>query len=205
MARRIQGQPGLEIGSRIFPQHGAASCQPLVTGGSSARAGSVGRSTGEPVCWRPFLAGTNPGQAQSGNRLHGCSMPINTGPFFCGRTTSSSAAAGCEPTSLRKNLPAFGFYLRPAFWGQGFATEAGRAAIDYAFESLGIKAVFAGRHPQNFGSHRALEKLGFRYTHDQLYPPTGLMHPCYLVERPEQAGAASQLSQRRVLRVLFRI
>ena len=26
-----------------------------------------------------------------------------------------------------------------------------------------------------------LRKLGFRYTHDELYPPTGLRHPSYLL------------------------
>ncbi len=27
--------------------------------------------------------------------------------------------------------------------------------------------------------------LGFRYTHDELYPPTGLLHPSYLLKRSE--------------------
>ena len=28
-----------------------------------------------------------------------------------------------------------------------------------------------------------LHRLGFRYTHDELYPPTGLNHPSYLLKR----------------------
>lgn len=112
-------------------------------------------------------------------------------PIFLRANDEFVGCCGMRAYKPEENLPAFGFYLRPPFWGRGFATEAGRGAIDYAFESLGIKTVFAGRDPQNFGSHRALEKLGFRYTHDQLYPPTGLMHPCYLVNRPTQAEAAS--------------
>ena len=28
---------------------------------------------------------------------------------------------------------------------------------------------------------RTLAKLGFVYTHRELYPPTGLEHPCYLL------------------------
>ena len=27
-------------------------------------------------------------------------------------------------------------------------------------------------------------KLGFRYVHHELYPPTGLQHPCYELPRP---------------------
>ena len=72
-----------------------------------------------------------------------------------------------------------GFYLMPPWWGQGFATEAGAAVIAHAFDALGAAAVFAGHHPENDGSRRALEKLGFRYTHHELYPPTGLEHPGY--------------------------
>ena len=28
-------------------------------------------------------------------------------------------------------------------------------------------------------SARLLERLGFKATHDELYPPTGVMHHCY--------------------------
>jgi RimJ/RimL family protein N-acetyltransferase len=77
-----------------------------------------------------------------------------------------------------------GFYLRPAFWGQGIASEAAAAARDHAFGALGLAWLFAGHHPQNFGSQRTLEKAGFRYTHDEHYPPTGLMHKCYRLDRP---------------------
>jgi hypothetical protein len=28
-----------------------------------------------------------------------------------------------------------------------------------------------------------LRRLGFRYTHDELYPPTGLRHPSYVLTR----------------------
>jgi RimJ/RimL family protein N-acetyltransferase len=56
--------------------------------------------------------------------------------------------------------------------------------ISYAFETIGAKALFAGHHPENAASRRVLAKLGFRHTHDELYAPTGLLHPSYLLERP---------------------
>jgi [ribosomal protein S5]-alanine N-acetyltransferase len=112
-------------------------------------------------------------------------------PIFVLASDEFAGCCGMRAYKPADQIPAFGFYLRPAFWGQGLATEAGRAAIGYTFESLGARAIFAGRHPKNASSHKALEKLGFRYTHGQLYPPTGLMHPSYLLERPMHAGTAS--------------
>jgi len=81
------------------------------------------------------------------------------------------------------NVHELGFYLRPALWNRGLAVEAARGVIEYAFDRLGAEALFAGHHPENQGSRRTLEKLGFRYTHDEHYPPTGLLHPGYELRR----------------------
>jgi RimJ/RimL family protein N-acetyltransferase len=61
--------------------------------------------------------------------------------------------------------------------------------MEYAFRALGVKALFAGHNPGNTASRRVLEKLGFRYTHDAYYPPTGLNHPSYLLTPEEFARA----------------
>ena len=63
--------------------------------------------------------------------------------------------------------------------------------IRHAFGLLEIRELFARHHPDNRGSGRILEKLGFRYTHDERMPQTGLDHPCYLLRAPtreEHAG-----------------
>jgi [ribosomal protein S5]-alanine N-acetyltransferase len=62
----------------------------------------------------------------------------------------------------------------------------------YAFHPLGVKALFAGHNPGNAASRRVLEKLGFRYTHDEYYPPTGLDHPSYLLTSEEFAREQKQ-------------
>lgn len=72
-----------------------------------------------------------------------------------------------------------GFHLAPRAWGRGLATEAARAAADFAFERLGADALFAGHHPQNAASGRVLTKLGFARAGEVYFPPTGLMHPGY--------------------------
>jgi len=75
-----------------------------------------------------------------------------------------------------------GFHLKKEFWGMGYATEAAEAIIKYAFEELKTNKLFAGHNPNNEGSKKTLEKLGFTYTHDEFYAPTGLMHPSYTLE-----------------------
>jgi RimJ/RimL family protein N-acetyltransferase len=52
-------------------------------------------------------------------------------------------------------------YLRTA-WGQGVATEAARAVLDYGFGTLGLEVIVAVTHPDNHASQRVLGKLGFR-------------------------------------------
>jgi RimJ/RimL family protein N-acetyltransferase len=72
-----------------------------------------------------------------------------------------------------------GYHIRSQHWSNGYATEAARAVVTYAFEVLGVTGLFAGHNPQNEASRHILAKLGFQYTHDELYEPTGLEHPCY--------------------------
>jgi RimJ/RimL family protein N-acetyltransferase len=60
--------------------------------------------------------------------------------------------------------PELGYWLGLPFWGQGIATEAVRAVIDYAFTDLGHDAVQAGARVTNPQSRRVLEKCGFQWT-----------------------------------------
>lgn len=97
---------------------------------------------------------------------------------------SDGAFAGCCGLKPRAGLIfELGFYLLPAHWRAGYAVEAGRAVIAHAFDVLGSPSLFAGHHPDNLGSKRTLERLGFRYTHHELYPPTAMEHPGYELVR----------------------
>jgi ribosomal-protein-alanine N-acetyltransferase len=53
-----------------------------------------------------------------------------------------------------------GYRLLPAYWGQGLATEAGRAVLDYGRACLGLKRIVGFVDPANVASVRVLEKLG---------------------------------------------
>jgi len=54
------------------------------------------------------------------------------------------------------------WHLHPAFWGQGYATEIGRAAAERAF-STGIEEVFAVVRPGNNRSMAVAQRLGMDY------------------------------------------
>jgi len=56
-----------------------------------------------------------------------------------------------------------GYWIRRSHWGQGFATEAGRAVLEIA-QMLGHKHLSAGHFADNPTSGHVLRKLGFRAT-----------------------------------------
>lgn len=77
-----------------------------------------------------------------------------------------------------------GFHFLPPFWGAGYASEAARAAIAYAFDQLGTPALFAGHHPANAASRHLLTRLGFTCIGTHFFARTGLDHPWYELRRP---------------------
>jgi len=54
------------------------------------------------------------------------------------------------------------FTFDPAHQGNGYAVEAARALLEYAFETLGLHRVWGDCDPRNPGSARVMEKLGMR-------------------------------------------
>ena len=61
--------------------------------------------------------------------------------------------------------PAFelGWVLGRPYWGRGYATEAARRALDYAFDPLGRDRVVSLIRPQNVASIRVAERIGERH------------------------------------------
>jgi RimJ/RimL family protein N-acetyltransferase len=55
-----------------------------------------------------------------------------------------------------------GFIFLPRHQGQGFATEAARAMLDWAFGAAGLHRVVGHLEARNAASARVLEKLGMR-------------------------------------------
>ncbi len=62
-----------------------------------------------------------------------------------------------DPQSNRGEL---GYWIGRSYWGQGFATEACRSALDFAFGQLGLNKVVAECLTRNPASAAVLKKLG---------------------------------------------
>ena len=73
---------------------------------------------------------------------------------------------GVEP---REGGAEIGYWLGVPYWGQGYATEAARALIDFAFDDLDHEALQAGARVTNPASRRVLEKCGFQWIGVGLY------------------------------------
>jgi RimJ/RimL family protein N-acetyltransferase len=60
-------------------------------------------------------------------------------------------------------IPELGYWLGVDYWGQGFGTEAARAAIDYFFEEFDLDQLTSGARVANPSSRNILEKCGFQW------------------------------------------
>jgi [ribosomal protein S5]-alanine N-acetyltransferase len=113
-------------------------------------------------------------------------------PVFLLAQDAHVGCCGLRPYPSEPRVYELGFHLRKTYWGQGLAVEAARAVIAHAFERLDAAGLFAGHHPANESSRRVLIKLGFRYTHDEFYPPTGLKHPSYRMSLEAYSASCSK-------------
>jgi len=96
-----------------------------------------GRSPGEPGGWVQFTV-----EERKDGRIVG--------------DVGLSVADG-EPGVIK-----VGYTIDPAFQGLGYATEAIRALVAYAFETLGAELVRAHASAENAPSIRVAEKVGMR-------------------------------------------
>ena len=75
---------------------------------------------------------------------------------------------GLDQRDASKAHPVLFYLLQAAHWGQGLATEAARAVLDYAFGELALPRVDAAAAAENAASVRVLEKIGMpRLGHDE--------------------------------------
>lgn len=61
------------------------------------------------------------------------------------------------------------YALAKPYWGQGIATEAARASVRFGFDNLNLVQLIALAVPENIGSRRVMEHLGFEYEKDAHY------------------------------------
>ena len=104
-------------------------------------------------------------------------------PIFLWETDEHVGCAGLRPYDLPNNVVEIGFHIRSKYWRHGYASEAAIGIINHAFNEMSVTSLFAGHNPKNNSSRNLLIKLGFQYTHDEYYAPTGLQHPSYFLTK----------------------
>lgn len=76
-----------------------------------------------------------------------------------------------------------GWHVRRDLWGRGYASEAARHCIEYAFLKLGAQRVIALVRPENVSSCRVAEKNGM--TRERMIFWRGYDHCVYAKNRAE--------------------
>jgi RimJ/RimL family protein N-acetyltransferase len=100
-----------------------------------------------------FISGANKGAADA---------------VFLITLRGGTVIGACGVTALDEQAE-LGYWLGVSHWGQGYATEALHAVIDFAFTDLAHEALNAGARVTNPASRRVLEKCGFQWTGVGLY------------------------------------
>lgn len=104
---------------------------------------------------------------------------------------ASGAFVGCcglQPLRYRDDIEV-GWWLARAWWGQGLATEAARAALADGFTRLDLGRVVALTRPANTRSRAVMERLGMIY--DRMLHYEGVNAVCYRLDRPAAATGAA--------------
>lgn len=103
-------------------------------------------------------------------------------PLFLLKTNEIIGCCGLRPYRIKDNIFEIGFHISSNHWRKGYAYEAANEVKNYAFYKLNASSLFAGHNPKNQASGYLLKKLGFTYSHEEYYQPTGLNHPSYFLD-----------------------
>ncbi len=133
--------------------------------------------------------------AASGEFLHHCREALlrdGFAPLAMIEQTGERLVGFCG-LSLEtfENMPEvmLGYRLQPAFWNQGLATEAVRAVLAHAFDTLALGSVVAVVEPDNRASVQVLHKVGFSDALTGMYYGIGVR--IYRMNRDKWLNASS--------------
>jgi 8-oxo-dGTP diphosphatase len=96
----------------------------------------------------------------------------NAGFAFAVTRAMDGALIGlCAVDLVARGIWEFGYWYGRRFWNQGYATEAARPVLRFAFEDMGAERLTAGWYDDNPASGAVLYKLGFTVTGTQYVRP----------------------------------
>lgn len=80
-----------------------------------------------------------------------------------------------------KELPEIGYHINKKFWRKGYASEAARRCMEFAFAERDFPAVYSYMTDSNAASWGVAEKNGMRLT--EKYTEEGVLHRVYEMTR----------------------
>jgi RimJ/RimL family protein N-acetyltransferase len=99
----------------------------------------------------------------TGQRMSFAIVPRDRPDVYLGRIGSRVL-----PPSGQQLRCSLGYWLDPAHWGKGFATEAAHGLIDAVFSYSDMQEIEASARVINPASRRVLEKCGFQFVTSQM-------------------------------------
>jgi len=86
-----------------------------------------------------------------------------------------------DETNHNKNYYDLGYRLIKKYWGKGIATESALASLEYAFDKLDAKEVYAMADCENNGSNKILKKVGLHFI--ETFNLDGTKHNWYKIDK----------------------
>ena len=83
-----------------------------------------------------------------------------------------------------------GYVIRPEYWGQGFATEITRVALNAGF-NIGLRRIIAIAQASNLASRRVMEKCGLVFE-AEIPSPDGVNGVRYAIESDRVSARKSK-------------
>lgn len=84
--------------------------------------------------------------------------------YFLKGTNTVIGQITCQPKDNEpENIRDVGWFIDPNYQGQGYATEAAVAVLDFMFNEVEITDIQTSAAEINSGSWRIMEKLGFEF------------------------------------------
>jgi ribosomal-protein-alanine N-acetyltransferase len=77
-----------------------------------------------------------------------------------------------------------GYHFRREYWGKGYATEAAKACIGFAFDNAKVDHLISLIRPENLASRRVAEKNGLRITRTLTWRE--LLHDVWTIEQKDR-------------------
>jgi RimJ/RimL family protein N-acetyltransferase len=86
-----------------------------------------------------------------------------------------------EPSFLPEIMPAveIGWRLARQSWGNGYASEAAQAALDFGLRKRGLSEIVGVYQSENHASGRIMQKLGMQFDRERIDPTCGRLVRLY--------------------------